>query len=367
MNLRQKLDNWIFGSFQVSSGGLGLYRIFVSLTILFFLVPSPGIYGYLAGLPADFYSPAPGPMMLFDRFPPESILMFLHYLLLISLTSMLIGFQTRWSSLISGLLMFTLKGFIFSIGKINHDLLLSVVPILFAFSHWGGSFSVDSLRKRRTPLTSGTDYGWPLVLLGLFIGFMMFTAGFPKILGGWLDPGSQAAQGHFLNQVYQKGRTDLLAVTALHWNHGLFWEALDYATILFETGFLVAIFRPRTTRLFISIAVLFHFSTMMIMNISFLFNFIAYAAFLDWPRVDRVLSRLWSRITGFTARDERRGLLFATLLALLYSGILWLDSSGVMPLESDLRMVEVIFITLALLPALYGIARFFKLSMNFGQ
>lgn len=350
----KRLDSWIFDSFHVTSGGLALYRIFVSLTILFFLLPSPGFYAYLANLPADFYAPPPGPMMLFDRFPPEAFLLTVHLLLVASLLAMLTGYKTKWSSLLTGLLMLSLKGFIFSIGKINHDLLLSVVPILFAFSGWGHRYSVDAVLKNNG-LTESESNGWPLPLLALFIGFMMFTAGFPKILGGWLDPATQAAQGHFLNQVYQKGRTDLLAEAALHWNSALFWEFLDIATILFEVGFLIAIFHPRTTRLFICIAVLFHFSTLMLMNIAFLFNFVAYAAFLDWTRINTVLNRTGSVLTGRISGDRSSGLLLGVGLALLYGGMLWIDHTGLILLESDLRACEVIFITLAVPVALWGL------------
>src|SRR5690625_5167332 len=61
------LDSWISGSWRISSEGLSLYRIFVSLMILFFLMPPFSLYGYLGSLPSDLFSPPPGLMMQIGR------------------------------------------------------------------------------------------------------------------------------------------------------------------------------------------------------------------------------------------------------------------------------------------------------------
>src|SRR5690625_5725460 len=68
-----------------------------------------------------------------------------------------------------------------------------------AFTNWGAAYSVDSCRQNSSDQTAES---WPLTLLALLIGFMMFTAGVPKILGGWLDPSTQAVQGHLFNQYF---------------------------------------------------------------------------------------------------------------------------------------------------------------------
>jgi hypothetical protein len=62
---RTAFDRWIYDSYHVSTEGMGLYRIFASLMILFFLMPRYSEYAYLASLPNDFFAPPSGPMMFF--------------------------------------------------------------------------------------------------------------------------------------------------------------------------------------------------------------------------------------------------------------------------------------------------------------
>ena len=280
-----KFENWIFNSYSPTGEGLGLYRIFAALLFLIFLLPDFGFYSTLNAMPDDLFTPPPGPMMLFDSFPPEIFLQSVHVLLVISWIGVLVGFKTKWSSIAAGISMLVLQGFMFSLGKINHELLLSVTPIVMAFSNWGTKFSVDE----RLNKDAAEVQGWPLVLLALFIGFMMFTAGFPKILGGWLDPSTQATRGHLFNQFFLRERQELLAEFAVRFDVAFVWEFLDWATIIFEVGFLVAVWKAGWTRLFVCFAAIFHFSTMMTLNIAFLPNFLAYAAFVKWEKVYRII------------------------------------------------------------------------------
>lgn len=281
-----RFSRWIFESYQPTAEGLALYRILVSLMMLFFLLPDPTYYSYLAEFPDDFYSPLPGPMMLFNEFPPALLLQIIHGLLVASWIAVLVGYKTKYASLISAGLTLILLGFIFSIGKANHQLMIVLTPAIMAFSNWGDAYSIDSFNQNKSQKAEG----WPLVLLALFIGFMFFTAGLPKIIGGWLDFDSLATRGHLLNQYFVRGRTELLSGLAVDIQSPLFWGFLDYATVMFEVGFLVAVFRAGWTRLFVCLAVLFHFSTMLTLNIAFLVNFPAYAAFLPWGSIHDSIS-----------------------------------------------------------------------------
>lgn len=232
---KSHFNDWIFDSFTVTPEGLGYLRIFTSLFLLFFLIPGQGLehFQYLSSLPGDFFVPPPGPMMFFDGFPGIAFFQTVHSITVISALMMLVGYRTKWASIVLGLSVLILQGFIFSIGKIDHEILIALVPIILSFSNWGAAFSLDSIRKG----AEKTVESWPLTMLALFVGFMMFTAGFPKILGGWLDFQTQAAQSHLLNQFYVRERQDLLAEMAVHWSNPVLWELLDWATILFEIGF----------------------------------------------------------------------------------------------------------------------------------
>ena len=347
--MNTKFTNWIFKSFSVSPEGLGLYRIFTALFILVFLLPPTEMYELLGSIPDEFYSPPPGPMLLFDSFPSEMIFLTLHSVLIISLVCLLVGFKTSYSSIIAGLMLLAIKGFFYSLGKINHDLLLSVVPIVMSFSGWGAAYSIDSWQRNNEKQPAKVQ-SWPLTLIALFIGFMMFTAGFAKLLGGWLYIDTQATLGHLFNQFFIKGRQDLLATQIINIDNRLVWEILDYATVLFELGFLVAVIQPRTTRLFVCFAVLFHFSIMMSLNISFLPNFPAYAAFLSWAAIDQ-RSKKWLN-SKLSAPMALVG--FFLLLGL----VIWIGSrSGIPSLDSDLQIHEFYILLLAVPIAIYYVGR----------
>src|SRR5690625_5946570 len=86
--MKQKFENWIHDTWIISPGGAGLLRIVTSLYILFFLIPGNGLghYKYLSELPDQFFMPPPGPMALFQGFPPllffKPFLPFLFFFLL---------------------------------------------------------------------------------------------------------------------------------------------------------------------------------------------------------------------------------------------------------------------------------------------
>ncbi|TVR16111.1 MAG: hypothetical protein EA391_08670 [Balneolaceae bacterium] len=353
MSFKQRFDNWIFNSFTVSAEGLALFRIFASLFILLFLIPGMGMghFGFLASLPNHFYAPSPGPLRIFDGFPPLVFFQLVHTILVISLFAMLAGYFTKWASLITGISILILQGFIYSIGKVNHEIVVPLVPIIMAFSNWGYAYSVDSMRKKKTR----NPESWPLTLLALFVAFMMFTAGFPKILGGWLDPSTQAAQGHLFNQFFIRERQALLAGWAVGFNNVVFWEMLDWLTILFEIGFIAALFKASWFRLFVGFAVVFHFSTMMTLNIAFLPNFLAYAVFLNWENVYSAIRSQYVRFSGITGikSGKRAVILFSGLVLLIFLPLKWLSSRNITLSQTDLMFHEFVLVTAAFVFVLF--------------
>jgi hypothetical protein len=348
MSMNDRFHQWIFNSFSVTPEGLGLLRIISSLFILFFLIPGQGTghFAYLADIPSDFFAPPPGPLMLLDGFPSAAVFQFLHTLLLFALFAMLLGYRTRLASIVTGLTILLLQGFIFSVGKVNHEIVVALVPFLMAFSNWGAAFSLDSIRRGHDSRVES----WPVTMLALFIGFMMFTAGFPKILGGWLDPSTQAAQGHLLNQFFVRERQAFLAGYMVQFDNVVFWELLDWATVIFEIGFLVAVINSRWFRYFAAFAVLFHFSTMMTLNIAFLPNFLAYAVFLNWEKIYLTNLKMYRRFTGKRGeRSKKRSVItFSVLIALLFAIIHWLSSGNVVLADSDLTLHEAVILFFAL-------------------
>lgn len=352
------LDRWIFESWSFSPQALGLFRIFYALFVLFIIMPSqpPYVYyGFLTDLPQELFFPPPGIMMLFGGFPPAWFFNGIELLLVISLTAVLLGWKTTFFSVLTGLLILTGNGFSFSMGKINHDLMLPLVPLLMAFSNWGARFSIDSSASA----TARKVQNWPVVLLSLFLGYMMMTAGFAKLLGGWLDISTHATYGHLLNQHFVNGRTGLLSGFFIGFEQPAFWVMLDYATIIFEIGFLPAVFFPRVFRFFVGLAVIFHFSVMVMLNISFLPNLGAYSLFLiNWNCIARNRPALMSRITQFFKQLRQVYLLPRLSLAAAAAAFFYVFNSPLVLLDdlvefpSDLLFHEVVVLSLYFLLSL---------------
>lgn len=341
-----RFDAWIHDTFRVDETGLALYRIAYAGFALFVIAPGHDSYTDLvsfAGLPDAMFAPPPGPMALFTGFPPTWLAYGILLLLNLSLAGLLVGYRTRTAALATGLLFLVVYGFSYSLGKINHNILFVLVPIIMAGSGWGGALSYDALYRIRREARS-----WPLTLLAVIIAFAMFTAGFAKLLGGWLDPSTQASYGHLLKHFHVRGRTDLLAPYAVNMDSGFVWEALDYLTVLFELAFIAAVARARSIRLFVALAVVFHFGIMMALNISFHFNLIAYAAFADWTKMGRIVRRRLPTI------EPTRTIQVALPAAAAFLGfvffaagspLLWLD--WLVPIQSDLLAREVLILIIA--------------------
>lgn len=347
MKLKERVGLWAEEWTTVSAEGLGFARIFTGLFILIFLIPGDGVshVQWISNLPDSLYTPPPGPMMFGSEFPSAGLLMALRFGAEVAVLLMILGYRTRAVSITAGILLLLLQGIFFSVGKIDHEILIAVVPLLMAFSNWGVCYSIDE----RVGRTAGImPESWPLPMLALLIGFMMFTAGFPKILGGWLDPSTQATYGHLLNQFFVRERQELFAAQFLMIESRSFWEFLDWGTVIFETGFLVAVFRKRWFILFLSIAVLFHFSTMMMLNIAFLPNFVAYAMFLNWERIAALFQS--KEVPGRNERSPKKTapVAFGLLLVILFLPLLVAGQSDILFDGSDLQLHEVVIVGSAL-------------------
>jgi hypothetical protein len=273
-------DRWIFGSFGVSARGLALYRIAFALFGL--LITAPGHapdtdFARITDLPDVFFLPPPGPMQLVGGFPGALFFDVLTAAATGALVCLLIGYRTRWASAaLTGLLLVGF-GFSYSLGKVNHNLLFVLTPLIMGASGWGAALSLDARAGR-----GGRVEAWPLTLLMLLVGFGFFTAGFTKLIGGWLALDTQATLGHLFKQFYANGRQDFLAAEFLTWRSAAFWEAMDWATIALECGLLVAAFRTSWARPLLVLVVFFHMGTLLMLNIAFAPNMIVYAAFLPW-------------------------------------------------------------------------------------
>jgi len=344
VNKKSSFDRWIFHSYSGTPEGLGILRIIFSSFLLFFLIPGNGIahFEFISSIPADFFNPPPGPLRILGGYPELIVFRFLRLIIILSAVAMMLGFFTKKASIAAGISILLLQGAVYSVGKVNHEILIGMVPLLMAFSNWGAAYSVDEFGGQVSNREIET---WPITLLSIFLAFMMFTAGFPKILGGWLDLSTQATQGHLMNQYFENGRQALLASFVVKTDSTIFWEFLDWATVFFEIGFLFVLWKPQLFKVFIGLAVLFHFSTMMILNIAFLPNIAVYAVFVNWTAIYKSLNWFFSR--GGNAQKYIYAVATGISI-LLFGGLKWLSSQNIVLTNSDLTLHEAVLVSFAL-------------------
>ena len=268
---------FVFDEYQTSSESLVLFRTLFAALLLALWVPR---YLWIPKFPDSFFRPPLGPTALFvTGFPPSWVFIALNIVFVGAVVCLLTGrYVVTATCLTTGALLFG-NAWAYSFGKIDHDILLVIAPLFLLAAGWDG--------KRQA-------CAWPMALFALTIAAAMFTAAFQKASSGWLDPTASAVFGHGLRNAIADHRESTAWHMAVQVLPFAAWKMADYSTLVFEAGFLVAMFRRRSFLILCAIACVFHFGVTLLMQIVFLTNVMAYAAFVHW---DQVAARLTIRDT----------------------------------------------------------------------
>ena len=273
-----RVDAWCRrGDFTIDD--IAWFRIIYSAGLLLTIQP----LGLLSNRPAEQFDPPPGPLMLFESLPPHGVLEGLEILTTVLAALLLVGLHTRSVSILLALALMTGLGLTYSFGKIDHTIVLALVPLWMAFSDWGKAMSLDAANRRGTERSSVAQ--WPLRFLAVSIALSFFTGGWYKLRSGWLDLDTHAVQGHFGRSYLRNGRTDWLAPEIFDLRLGRLWEAADWFTVALELGLVVTVLSWRWFRVSIAIAALFHVGVLLLFNIVFSWNVFGYAAFVRWSTI----------------------------------------------------------------------------------
>ena len=308
-----RFDDWIFDSYPVSAEQLALYRILYAGFALFVIGMQD--YAWIAQLPDALFLPPFSIAALFSGLPPEPVLHLFEILLFSLYWALLFGWRTRAVSVAITLVGVTAESFHLSFGAITHSRhLFLLLPLVMSFSNWGSALSIDATRRKGA---GGTGIEtWPITLMSVLLGFAMFTAGFPKLLGGWLDVATPAVREKVFYWYFIEQHREL-AGAFIPIDSRVLWELLDWSTVWFEVGFLLAVFRPGALRVFSGFAVVFHTMTILMLHIGFTQQLIVYPLFcMPFVRVDA--SRL----------DLLRPLFTPWVAVVLGAGYLALDRAG---------------------------------------
>lgn len=264
---------WICRGYQPAPRAFAALRIVFALKVLLF----SGDLLWITEVPAQFFSPPPGPFVLLSEQPTAGALIALTVVRALVAIWLLVGWKTLWASTVMTAVLLFAAGLSYSYGKVDHFILFDLAPLACGLAGWGAAWSLDARRRAQT--TSG----YPLFLFATVVGFAMFTAAVPKAAAGWLDPAREATR-------YFVARDDVAGPIpgpfgefALSIDSTLFWKALDWATLFAEGWLVFAVFLPGLFRLGLILIITFHVGVFLMMGIDFFDNLYAYAAFFCLP------------------------------------------------------------------------------------
>lgn len=274
-------------SHESAPADLAVFRILFALFVLWRVALGAP---WLEGLPDVFFNPPLGLAAVFTGFPAPGVVTALNSVLIVAVTALLLGYRTRAASWVSGFALLAVNTWAYAVGKINHDILLIVTPLVLAGSGWGDRFSLDA---QRHPAGGRGEMGnaGRMALLALLIGGAMASAGAMKALTGWLDPSLLCTYGHLVVNSEAVGREPLLASALRGIDAAPFWKTLDVLVVGLELGFAPAALHRRAFMLVLALATLFHLGVMLLFDIPFASNLVTYGAFVPWTRLPGVRGR----------------------------------------------------------------------------
>ncbi len=294
--LMARIDAWIFEEYRASTMDLAIFRIIYAF---FMLLSVPPLAPWIGRAPHAFFSPPVSLAALFADFPPAWLVTTLNVGLAAFLSLLLVGWKTRMASLGTGVLLLLLKSFEFTVGKVSaSETLLIVIPLVMAFSTWGGACSMDSCAKQTSQQREERGQ-WCLSYLAFLIAVGMLTAGWGKLTSGWLDPSAYCTYGHMVINNLVMERDMPAARMAFKLGPSPVWKIADWSVILLETGFIVAILRRRFWHWALIAAILFHVGVWALYGIVFDYNFIAYGAFVPFARLVGPIKPSVKRLASF--------------------------------------------------------------------
>ena len=280
-------------TFALSNETLASFRI-----VYFFFalsVRTPSSLAWASEYPDWLRTPPPGLPTLIGV-PPAYALLVIQWGSIAFAAMGLVGYRTRAASWMFPTMMIVHRSVEFGFGKIDHDLLWLLVPLLLASSGWGDAFSVDAVRDRSDQRDESLlRNSRAVALLYTFFAVAFFTAAAAK-LRTWPDPSFSAAADFVRYYQATEVNEPVLARVALQLPP-IVWEAIDYGTIVMESAPLIMLFVPRGARRIVFGLVLFHLGVLLAMGIDFSDYLILYVPLAAHPRAGERFAHLSRRRT----------------------------------------------------------------------
>lgn len=226
------------------------------------------------------------PWSFYEQLLTPAGMMILKLAMVVSLTAGAIGFLTPVSTKVSFLLVLFYQGLLRSFGHFNHDEMIAVYCLaVLAFTPCGDDFSMDKRLRKTRKDRPAFAYAYPILLMQLLMAWVYFSSALVKL---------RVAGFTYLS-------ADNLPALAIY--HSLdnlhdtsfriaFWlpQIKEYLPILvglvlvWEFFFPLAVFFPRLRWAILGGGVIFHLSTLFVMNIFFPHQLALYLLFINWDR-----------------------------------------------------------------------------------
>jgi len=279
---------------------LAIYRLWVySIILLDVLIWTRGHLRYAEVAP-EFYQPIYILRLLQIPAPAHPWLDIVYGALAVFVFLALIGYKTNFSAVMaSGLYVYWVAQW-FSFGWVHHlhpPLVFSMAAL--ALSPSGARLSVDHLLKRLrenhaaqqfiSKANANSPYAtWPLRFVQTIIILLYFLSGYAKLK----ISGLEWANGTTLQWYLMNDYLTFQAPAGL-WlaNHKELCILLSYATLIFEVGFISALFFPRLAPWLLLAGFSFHLGTYITMRTFFEFLWLTYPVFFNFERIGAWIRR----------------------------------------------------------------------------
>ena len=142
------VDLWIFHGYRATTLDLAIYRVIYSAYLLVTHLP---VAPWLRDVPKAFFRPPLSLAALFTAFPPAWLFSVLNILLAFVVCLLLVGLHTRFASIATSVIFIVLNSWAYSVGgKIDHDILFVISPLVLAFSGWAMHYLLTPITVRTT-------------------------------------------------------------------------------------------------------------------------------------------------------------------------------------------------------------------------
>lgn len=246
----------------------------------------------LAYLPTTLMHP-PGIMeflswKFYDRFmTPKSILLF-KVVLVVSLAVAAAGYKTSTSTKFAAIAYVFYQGLLRSFGHVNHDEMVAIwSTIVLAMTSCGDGFSIDArLNPAGGDKKPPSAYGYPIFLMRCILAWSYFSAALLKLrIAGLEYFTADSLLTLMVHNSLGNMHDSQFQYALLMPQFRSIMGAAALSAVVWELLFPLALISRTAGRVLLWIGVVFHVSTLLLMNITFPVQIVMYGLFVDWEGV----------------------------------------------------------------------------------